>query len=54
MGAVETFHGSATMPETSLNPLTMDFRIDWKTVECLIPTGLLPLVRITPRDTAVR
>ncbi len=37
-----------------LSPLTRDFRIDWKTVECPTLTGRPPLVRITPRDMAVR
>ncbi len=53
-GAAETFHSSATMPKASLHPLATDFRIDWKTVECLTLTGLPPLIRITPWDTAVR
>ncbi len=52
-GAAETFHSSAT-PEASLRPLVMDFRIDWKRVECPTPTGHPPFVRITPRDMAGR
>ncbi len=53
-GAAETFHSSATMPEASLHPLAMDFKIDWKTAECHTVTGLPPFVRMTPRNTAVR
>ncbi len=50
----ETFHSSATMPEASLCPLTTEFRIDWKTVEYPTLTECPRLVRITPRDMAVR
>ncbi len=52
-GIAKTLHSSAATPETSLCPLATDFRIDWKTMECLTRTGLPPLVRITVRDTAV-
>ncbi len=53
-GCRAMFHSSATTPEASLRPLTTDFKSDRKTVECLTLTALPPLVRITPRNTAVR
>ncbi len=38
--AAETLHSSATMPEALLGPLTMEFRINWRTVKSLTPTAL--------------
>ncbi len=43
----------ATTPEPSLHLLATDFRIDGKTLECPTLTGHPPLVKITPRDTAL-
>ncbi len=54
LGKAETFHSSATTPEEPLHPLATDFITDWKKEKCLPPTGLPPLVRITPTNTAVR